>query len=195
MNQAALAAKFRKVILANELDDNIALALTFSDPDGVRSGKSGWSFGVCQYDIANNSAAATCLRACNFTVDEIAGLKAQTVDVRALEPKLKAAASTIEKFDQIQLTGCLVRAQAILFRRGIDVADDTALLAIADYANQYYLSDIDKPGYLVHYLIALGRPFTAKDVLDFKLACTPYGKTHPGDCKRRYTNLLKVMAE
>jgi hypothetical protein len=185
MDQTALAARFRKVILANELDNNLAFALKFSDPDGVRSGKSGWSFGVCQYDIANNPAAATCLRACGFTVEEIAGLKAQTVDVKALEPKLKAAAATVEKFDTIQLNGCITRAQAILSRRNIQPADDAALLAIADYANQYYLSDIDKPGY--------GRAFRAADILSWKLEHTPYGKSRPSDCQRRYDNLVRIM--
>jgi hypothetical protein len=193
MDQAALTATFRKVILANELENNLAYALKFSDPDGVRSGKSGWSFGVCQFDLQNNPTAAACLRACGFTPEEIAGLKAQSIDAHALEPKLKANAAVIEKFDDIQLSGCLTRAQAILSRNGIKAADDTALLALADYANQYYLSDVNKPGYLVHYLIELARPFTAKDVLSFKLGFTPYGKSHPDDCKRRYDNLLKVV--
>jgi hypothetical protein len=195
MDQAALIDKFRLVELANELENNPRAATRFSDPDGVHSGKSGWSFGECQFDLQNNPVAATCLRACGFTAEEIAGLKAQTIDAKALEPKLKASAAIIQKFDRIQFSFCVTRTQAILSRRNITPADDTALLAVADYANQYYLSDIDKPGYLVHHLLGLGRAFTALDVLNFKLDHTPYGKKHPGDCRRRYDNLVRVMGQ
>lgn len=193
MDQAALAAAFRKVIIANELDNNLGHVLKFSDPDGVRSGKSGWSFGISQFDLNNNPVAAACLRACKFTEAEIDGLKAQTIDPRPLEPKLTAAAATIAEFDRVQLAGCIERAQRILTKRGITAADDTALLAVADYANQYYLSDIDKPGYLVHYLSDLKHPFTAKDVLQFKLEHTKYGRKRPGDCRRRYDNLIRIL--
>jgi hypothetical protein len=194
MDQAALIDKYSKIILANELDNNPALALEFSDADGVRSGKSGYSFGECQFDIYNNPTAAVCLRACGFTPEEIAGLKAQSVDAKALEPKLKAAAAIVKRFDDIQLSGCITRTQAVLSHFKIVPANDTALLAVADYANQYYLSAADKPGYLVHYLIRGLRPFTAEDVLRFKLDCTPYGKDHPADCQRRYDNLVRIMA-
>ena len=191
MDQTLLAATFRKVILANELSNNLAAALRFSLAPG---GKSGYSFGVCQLDVSNNPAAAACLRACGFTLEEIEDLKAKTADVRALDPKLVAGAATIELFDDIQLNSCITRSQAILANFKITPADDTALLAIADYNNQYYLSAVNKPGYLVNYLVNLRRPFTALDVLNFKLNDTPYGKSHPEDCKRRYDNLLKVVA-
>lgn len=193
MDQSALVAAFRKIILANELDNNKAYALKFSDPDGVRSGKSGWSFGISQFDLQNNPIAASCLRACKFSEAEIRGLIAQTVDADALEPKLAAHAATIEQFDRVQLNSCVTRAQRILSKRLITPANDAALLACADYANQYHLSDINKPGYLVHYLVKLGRPFTAADVLQFKLVATKYGREHPGDCRRRHNNLVKIM--
>jgi hypothetical protein len=193
MDLSQLIATFRKIILANELDNNSAYAHKFSDPDGVRSGKSGWSFGISQFDLLNNPTAAACLRACGFTEPEIHRLKAQTIDARALEPKLKAAAATIELFDQAQLKGCITRAQRILSKRSCTPANDAALLAVADYANQYHLSDINKPGYLVHYLAKLARPFTAADVLQFKLVATRYGREHRGDCQRRYDNLIKIM--
>lgn len=185
-----LAATFRKVSLANELANNPALALEFSDPDGVRSGKSGWSFGECQFDLNNNPAAAACLKECGFTAAEIAGLKAQTIDPKPLEPKLNAA--IIEAYDQHQLAYCVDHAEAWMKRHNIVPADDAAILAVADYANQYGSpSDNNKPGNLVHYLPLLGRPFTAADVLQFKLQ-TKYGQAHPGDCRRRYDNLVAV---
>ncbi|HAM41263.1 MAG TPA: hypothetical protein DCP69_07965 [Candidatus Omnitrophica bacterium] len=195
MEQGHLVKLFTAVIVANELDNDLAYALKFTDPDGVRSGKSGYSFAVCQFDIANNPVAAACLRACGFTPEEIAGLKAQCIPVRPLEAKLRKNAALVEKYSSIQLRDCLTRATGILRRRGINAADDTALLAVADYHNQYYLSDIDRPGYLVHYLGELVQPFTAQDVLDFKLDHTRYGKTHPGDCQRRYNNLIDIVAK
>jgi len=195
MDHSDLVARFRKIIIANELDNSMAHVTKFSDPDGVRSGKSGWSFGISQFDLQNNPIAAACLRACKFSEDEIQGLIKQTVDAKALEPKLKANAGIIELFDAAQLKGCIDRAQRILSKRGITPANDSALLAVADYANQYHLSDIDKPGYLVHYLLGLKYPFTAKDVLQFKLTATKYGREHRGDCERRYNNLVRIMKE
>ena len=195
MDQTELAARFRKIIIANELDNSMSHVTKFSDPDGVRSGKSGWSFGVSQFDLQNNPIAAACLRACKFTEDEIQGLIKQTVDAKALEPKLKANAGIIELFDVAQLKGCVDRAKRILSKRDITPANDAALLSVADYANQYHLSDIAKPGYLVHYLMRLDRAFTAADVLQFKLTATKYGREHPDDCRRRYNNLVRIMKE
>jgi hypothetical protein len=191
---AALIASFRRVIVANELDNDLNYALKFSDPDGVRSGKSGWSFGVCQFDTQNNPAALQCLAECGFTPAEIAGIRNQTIDVHQFEHRLNANAAIVEKWDRRQLSSCLTRADYILDKYGITPADDAALLAVADYDNQYHLSDIDKVGTLVHGLKHLGVPFTAKDVLQYKLSGTKYGREHPGDCKRRYDNLVEIMA-
>jgi hypothetical protein len=190
-----LLATYRKVIIANELDGDLGFITKFSDPDGVRSGKSGWSFGLCQFDINNNPVAMTCLQAIGFSSEQIAGLRAQTIDVHPLESLLKAHADIIAKFDDAQLSGTLLRSQNILAKYGIRHADDTAILAVADYANQYYLSDVRKPGYLVGYLAGLGRPFRADDVLKFKLDYTAYGKTHKSDCQRRYKNLIDIVGK
>ena len=56
-----------EIIVLNELDGNLNASLRFSDPDGALSGKSGWSFGPCQFDTQNNAAALACLRDCGFT--------------------------------------------------------------------------------------------------------------------------------
>lgn len=184
---------FRKVIIENEGDSRDPdYWVKFTDPDGERSGKSGWSFGRCQFDIANNPLASICLKECGFTDDEVTGLKLQTIDVRPLEAKLRANSDIIARYDDHQLEGCLTRAKTILERYSIIAKDDAAIIAVADYDNQYHLSAIDRPGYLVHFLSRLSRPFIAKDVLDFKLAYTKYGKEHPVDCSRRYMNVLKI---
>jgi hypothetical protein len=189
-----LVEQLDKIIIENELSGNLAFVHKFSDPDGVRSGKSGWSFGRVQWDVQNNPAAARCLAECGFTAAEIAGIKGQSIDVHQFEPRLKAHADIVKKWDDLQLESCLRRAQNILAKHGVTPADDTALLAVADYDNQYHLSDINKPGYLVHYLAGSGL-FTAKDVLQFKLDHTKYGEDHPDDCRRRYNNLIKIMKE
>jgi hypothetical protein len=184
---------FRKIIFENECGGDKDIALEFSDPDGVRSGKSGWSFGVCQFDLANNPLASVCLKECGFTDDEVVGLKAQTIDPKPLEAKLRKHADIIERYDDHQLEGCLTRARVVLERFGILPSDDTALLAVADYDNQYHLDSVNSPKTLVGYLSWIGKPFLAKDVLDFKLNFTKYGKEHPVDCKRRYMNILKIV--
>jgi hypothetical protein len=181
---------FRLVILANELDNSIALVLCFSDPDGVRSGKSGWSFGVCQFDTQNNDSALDCLRACGFTSDEIKGIVLQAVDVKPLAVKLAAHADIVENYDTAQLSKCLNDALNFDTQFGVPLADTTAILAQADYTNQYGSMG---NGSKVYYL-GLGRPITAEDILDFKLNHTVYGKAHPDDCRRRYNNLLRIVA-
>ncbi len=185
---------FRKIILLNEGDPNDPdYWIKFTDPDGVLSGKSGWSFGECQFDVGNNELAIVCLKECGFTDLEISRIKAQTIDVRQFEPRLRAHADIIARYDEHQLTGCLVRAENTckLFR--LIPNNDAAILAVADYDNQYHFSAINRPHYLVHYLAQLGRPFTAIDILQFKLTQTKYGLEHPKDCKRRYNNLMKVV--
>lgn len=126
---------FREVILLNELSGNLKFALRFSDPDGMRSGKSGWSFGVCQYDTQNNENALKCLRECGFTEAEIQGIVNQTIDVKPLAVKLVAHADIVEKWDILQLDYCLNKALNFDSDKGIPLADTSAILAGADYVN------------------------------------------------------------
>ncbi|MFH1027693.1 MAG: hypothetical protein V1791_06800 [Pseudomonadota bacterium] len=191
----SIADTFRRIIIANELGGKPGVALRFSDPDGVRSGKSGWSFGVCQFDVANNPLAAKCLLDCGFSLAEVDALRAQTIDVTPLHARLRQHAVTIAKYDERQLTGCLQRASHLCEKHGIELLSEVALLSLADYHNQYYLSDINKPGYLIHYLAQLGRQVTSLDVLDFKLYHTAYGKKRPKDCRRRFDNIIRICSE
>lgn len=195
LSQDELVALFEKLILANELSNNLAYAYKFSDPDGVRSGKSGWSFGRSQFDTKNNPLAGKCLRECGFDETVIKGIVNQTIDVGPFNAKLRAASAIVDRYDAVQLRACVVKAQALAKKHGIGLKDDAALLAIADYDNQYYLSDRDKPGYLVHHLKRLGHPATAEAVLEFKVNHTKYGETNRDDCYRRYNNLVKIMKE
>ena len=190
----SLNEMFYQIILLNELGGNLAAALRFSDPDGVLSGKSGWSFGVCQFDTKNNDQALACLRELGFNRIQIDGIVSQsmpTAQVHLLESKLQAGADIIERYSTDQLSYCLNKALNFDSDFGIPVADSAAILAGADYCNQY---GSEGNGAKAYYL-ALGRPITAEDVLKFKLNVTAYGKAHPEDCRRMYNNLMKIVKE
>ena len=180
---------FRLVILANELGNNLKLAYTFSDPDGVRTGKSGWSFGVCQFDTRNNSQALKCLAACGFSEDEIRGIVDQTIDVRPFAARLKASADIISRYDEAQLSRCIFMAMDFYAQHSIPVTDTGAILASADYVNQY---GSQGEGFAA-YMRDIKRIIVAADILDFKLTHTKYGREHPADCRRRYDNLVKIL--
>lgn len=182
---------FRLLILANELDNNEKLALRFSDPDGVRSGKSGWSFGVCQYDTQNNAQSLACLIDCGFTSDEINGIVKQTIDVLPLTARLIAHKEIVAKYDELQLGYCVNSAMSVITAHGIPVSNPDGILALADYANQY--GSIG-PGFC-EFMKGLDAEITGAGVLAWKLNHTKYGREHAADCRRRYTNLIKILAE
>lgn len=184
---------FYNVILLNELGGNELAALRFSDPDG-KSGRSGWSFGLCQFDTRHNAASIDCLVDCGFTQDEIHGIIDQTIDVRPLAARLIAHKDIIAKYDTEQLSYCLNSAMNAVASRGIMVFEPAAILCLADYVNQYgsvgqefskWMDERDND--------AAG--ITHEEIQEWKLKHTQYGKEHPGDCKRRYNNILKVIKD
>lgn len=182
---------FYDVILLNELGGDPSAALRFSDPDGA-SGRSGWSFGLCQFDTRHNAEAVNCLVDCGFTQDEIHGVVDQTVDVRPLAARLVAHKDVVARYDEAQLSRCLNRALEFNVAHGIIMVDTTALLAVADYVNQY---GSEGDGIAAYFnAIDLKRPVVGQDVQNFKLNHTKYGREHPEDCIRRYNNILKVVA-
>ena len=113
----------------------------------------------------------------------------QTIDVKPLAAKLKANAEVVERYSTEQLTYCLNKAAAFVTDFGIPVESPGGILAGADYVNQYGSQGNGAKAYYK----ALGRPVTAEDVLQFKITNTKYGREHPGDCRRRYENLMKVI--
>lgn len=184
--------RFRKLILLNELEGSLAHVLKFSDPDGVRSGKSGWSFGLCQFDLSNNGMASLCLRECDFSQTEINALKDQTCfDMDGANQKLAAHADTIARWDERQLSDCITRAREMAKLAGWTYLDDKAMLYAADYHNQMY---IGKGGPFFVWAKGLGRPVCDYDIYKFRMN-QPWGEKRPDDVKRRYANLLKVCQE
>jgi len=179
---------FREVILKNELSGNEKIALRFSDPDGERSGKSGWSFGVSQFDTQNNGEAINCLVDCGFTDAEIKGIVKQNISVAPLAARLIAHADIVAKYDEAQLSHCINSALNVVTAYGVPVVNPGGILALADYVNQYgSIGD----GF-VTWMKSVGRPIMELDVLTFKLEHTKYGKEHRDDCIRRY-NTIQVM--
>ena len=180
---------FYQVILLNELSGNKSAALRFSDPDGP-SGRSGWSFGLCQFDTQHNGEAIKCLVDCGFTDGEIKKIVKQIIDVKPLAARLIAHADIIEKYDTAQLSHCINSAMNAAASKGVMVTDTGAILCLADYVNQYgsigngfaaWMNERDAGG------------ITAAEIQEFKLNHTKYGREHRADCVRRYNNVMKVL--
>lgn len=184
---------FYKIICANELGNDLTLALKFSDADGVRSGKSGYSFGISQFDIQNNDTAAQCLKECGFSAAEILALRDQKItkaELKEFEKRLAENANVVEKWDKIQIQGSLAHSAHLIICTGISIKDVETLYHIADYHNQFYFS---RDGKLHKYLMKQLMPITAKTILDFKLNETAWGKKRPDDVKRRYLNIVEIV--
>lgn len=191
---------FARCIIANELDSNISLAYKFSDPDGVRTGKSGWSFGVCQFDISNNPNALMALRDCGFTTDEVRALRNQDpdVDMITMNAKLLTAQDTLNQWDARQLRECLTWPLKLCRELAVDFANQYAYLHIADYHNQFGMS---KGGKMYTWLKGRSGALTAENVRDFKYSL-PWGqkqlaKADPtkDDVRRRYANIVRLTQE
>ena len=182
---------FEDVISLNEGGSSVALK--FSDPDGVHSGKSGWSFGLSQFDTRNNPIALDCLRECGFTQDEINGVVEQTIDVKPLAAKLAAHADIISKYDMAQLQHCLDSAGNFAVDYAVPLDGTDAVLMIADTVNQYGSLGSGSAAHLT----ALSRPVTAQDILDMKLTWKYATQVAGGkdDTIRRFNNVIKVVAD
>lgn len=191
--------RIRKILaqafLENELGGNLAYIYKFSDPDGVRSGKSGWSFGRCQFDLQNNPMAGQCLADAGFTPQEIAGLIKQDlgpITMTALSKRLRdpEVRDVIDIYDTRQLDGAIAHTGSVLANARLSIADDETFIHLADYHNQY---SIEYGGKCVRYLQRLGRLVTSADVLDYKLT-TAWGIKRPDDVARRWNNIHCLCA-
>jgi hypothetical protein len=181
---------FRKIILANELGGDRRFIYRFSDPDGP-AGRSGYSFGLCQFDIAHNPAAILCLRECGFTTDEIAGLKSQSINPAGLESKLIDNDMIIDKWDNRQLAECLNHPLAVCRQSSGLMVTSKAMYHLADYHNQFYMS---RGGKMHKFLLDLHRPVLSQDILDFKLTLS-WGLKRPDDVCRRYKNIVDIIGD
>lgn len=180
---------FRQALIKNELGGNLALIYRFSDADGVRTGKSGYSFGIVQFDIVNNHRAVECLKECGFTAADIARLKAQSGPIGDLNDKLRAHKEMVDLFDDAQIDATISWVRGISKAAGITYADDEAFIHACDYHNQFNMAPRGKA---VTHLSQLARPVTPQDIVEYKLTTT-WGKKRPDDVKRRFNNIRKLL--
>lgn len=180
---------FREIIILNELGGDRSIAYRFSDPDGVLTGKSGWSFGCSQFDTQNNPSAILCLRECGFTTDEISGIRRQIIDVLPLVKKLESSSKIIDRYDASQFLECLGQPTQLCRESKIKIEQIEVLYHLADYHNQYYMS---RGGKMHRFLQSLEREVTPSDVLEFKLK-TAWGLKRPDDVQRRYNNIIQFF--
>jgi len=180
----------RKALFANELDSNPNYLYRFSDPDGIRTGKSGYSFGLVQYDIMNNPVAEKCLKECGFTAQEIDRLKKQnTASVRDLEKKLRANSHIVDRYDNMQVAECVNHVRKHSDRLGVLFDSDEAFVHLADYHNQFYLSPNGK---CMNFIAGLRHSVRPEDIKHFKLSL-PWGQKRPDDVLRRYNNIKIIF--
>jgi hypothetical protein len=188
---------FARSEFANEVGGKISLAYEFSDPDGERSGKSGWSFGIVQYDINNNPNAILALREMNFTTDEIRALKEQTIDdMSAMNAKLAANKDIIDQWDRKQIAECLSWPLILCNEASADFSSEETFIHIADYHNQFGMSRGGKMHSWIRGLF--GTTIYPEMIRNFKYS-TDYGKKQlakndpeKDDVKRRYDNIVRI---
>lgn len=187
MKHTALLKLCTKAITMNEVGHDPGLPYKFSDPDGVRTGKSGWSFGASQFDTQNNFTALECLNKCGFRMREIIGIINQTIDAESLNFKLLASKNIIDVFDREHIADSL---EHVLHYCGDQMSRET-VIHLVDYHNQFYVS----PGGKMHTFIRnLGRMPTPADVLNLKRS-TKWGRDRPDDVLRRFQNIREIFKE
>lgn len=189
MQHESIQQLLARAIIMNEIENNLAFAYKFSDPDGLRTGKSGYSFGRCQFDILNNGRAIQCLQECGFTPDDLQRLKRQDGAIDDLNAKLKARAATVDQYDFSEITHVCDWVKCITQARGISFASDEAFVHACDYHNQF---GMQANGKAITRLAALKRPVKPEDIRLYKLT-TIWGKKRPDDVLRRYNNIVKIF--
>jgi hypothetical protein len=189
-----LKLNFARCLIANELNGKLSLVYRFSDPDGIRTGKSGWSFGVCQFDINNNRNAALCLTEAGFSPLEIEKLqKQQFSDMTMMNEKLNAHREVVNRWDARQIRECLDTTLRYCNEIGTDFSCEETVLHIADFHNQLHF---DHGGDLYKWLQAnIANPITPEMIRDYKLSNTVWGHKDPEDVNRRYNNIRRICAE
>lgn len=184
-----------QALFENELSGNENFIYKFSDADGVRTGKSGYSFGRCQFDLSNNPAARGILDAAGFSPEEVVGLIKQEIGaetMRALNVRLQTPAvqAIIDAADNRELDAIIAHTHSVVTNAGLHLADQEVFIHLADYHNQYH---INFGGKCILYLQRLRRTITSADVLDYKLT-TLWGQKRPDDVARRYNNIHAICA-
>jgi hypothetical protein len=186
------------IIFMNEIGANKRLKYKFSDPDG-KTGRSGWSFGGCQFDTAHNDVSVKCLAKIGFTPRDIEKIKAQTASDHDMETyngmlSTDSARITIDKYDTRYMLNSINHCLNICRLAGFINVDPTILIFLVDYHNQLFLS---KNGAMHKYMNQIESDDYLDidnygDLLKFKLSIK-WGRDRPDDVKRRNANLVNIL--
>ena len=180
--------KIKRMLLLNECGGDESLIYKFSDADGVRTGRSGYSYGVSQFDIENNWDAIETLRDCGITPKELKRLFIQSTEVDDLNDKLLINCDFVDEADDLHVQEMILRCDCFHA-----IEDELTLAMIIDYHNQLRF---DITGKLYNYItdrLNEGKTITARGIYNFKLNNTLWGRKRPDDVDRRYKNTLEVF--
>lgn len=191
MTKERLIELATEAITQNEIGDNLDLRYGFSDPDGTRSGKSGYSFGASQFDIENNWDAILCLRACGFRPKDMDRLFEQRGGISDLNTKLKAHSLVVDAWDTSHMEKTYKHCLHLLDEYGIRLESDEVMIHIMDYHNQFYFSPRGK---LHRALMAHGALISSMFMLTFKMNHTAWGRKRSDDVNRRFRTIHKIYA-
>lgn len=168
-----------KVLALNEISGNEKIITKFSFAGGI----SGYSFGRSQFDIKHNSGARLFLTTkCEFTQNDIERLLALDKNIEDLNEKLAKYRDKIDEYDLIHVQDMI---DYVANLEGIPDITLKTFVHLVDYHNQFSLSKNGK----FHSWIKTKNTLNEKDVLEFKLQYTKWGKEHPQDVKRRWVNI------
>lgn len=193
-----LTKLLRDVLFLNEVGGDEKYVYRFSDADGFRTGRSGWSFGVSQFDIAHNAdLAPKCLKAVGFTDQEIDFIKKQiysTQEMARISVRLKEKSAVVDKYDLLHMGETVSLVANLLKKYNCVEVDADAFLALCDYHNQFYISPNGKMEQYVKTIIASEGKITFDHVSKRK-SSTKWGKDRPDDVQRRDKNIKTVVSK
>lgn len=173
------------ILALNEISGNEKVITKFSFAGGI----SGYSFGRSQFDIKHNPSSRDFLiKKCGFTQNEIDRLLALDKDISDLNEKLAKYRKEIDEYDMRHVQETIDHVSSL---DGIPDISLKTFVHLVDYHNQFSLSKNGK----FHTWIKNRKSLTAKDILEFKLHQTKWGREQPQDVKRRWLNIEKNWKE
>jgi hypothetical protein len=185
-----LYKKALEVLMENELGGDESYIYQFSDPDGRRTGRSGYSFGRVQFDIRHNWDGIECLRDCGFKPGDLEKLfKQEEVDISDLNSKLRVRSSIVDEYDRKQVMHCIEHCMRLIHNSRVELLGKTPVFHIIDYHNQFYMSEGGK----LHKFLQSSGAVDSSSILQFKLNRLRWGKIRPDDVKRRWRNVENIV--
>ena len=167
------------ILALNEISGNERVITKFSFAGGI----SGYSFGRSQFDVKHNPSSRNFLiKKCNFTQADIDRLLALDKNIGDLNEKLANHRKEIDEYDMKHVQEMIDYVSSL---EGIPDISLKTFVHLVDYHNQFSLS---KNGKLHSWIKGRGI-LTSKDIYDFKIKQTKWGKEHPQDVERRWNNI------